>query len=79
MDVSIIKKSPTGALVKDVIKGLKQQGVADEDLVAGMTKAGVPDDMARSMVLRVTEELEIEGVKTSKSIVRAEIDSSLFE
>ncbi len=77
--MSLIKKSPTGALVKDVIKGLKQQGMADEDLIAGMTKAGIPDDMARSMVLRVTEELEVEGISTSKSIARTEIDSSLFE
>lgn len=79
MNLSIIKKSPTGVLVKDIIKGLKQQGIADEDLITSMTKAGIPDDMARSMVLRVTEDLEIEGVKTSKSVVRAEIDSSLFE
>ena len=77
--MSIIKKSPTGVLVKDIIKGLKQQGVADEDLIAGMTRGGVPDDMARSMVLRVTEELEVEDMKTSKSIARIEIDSSLFE
>lgn len=79
MDLSIIKKSPTTALLKDVIKGLKQQGVADEDIIASMTKAGVPDNMARSMISRVTEELDIEGVKTSKSIARIEIDSALFE
>ncbi len=79
MCLSIIKKSPTDTLVKDVIKGLKQQGVADEDLIASMTKAGIPDDMARSMVLRVTEDLDVEGVGTLKSIARTEIDSSLFE
>ncbi len=79
MSLSIIKKSPTDVLLKDVIKGLKQQGVADEDIIASVTKAGVPDNMARSMISRVTEELDIEGVKTSKSIVRTEIDSSLFE
>lgn len=79
MDLSIIKKSPTDVLLKDVIKGLKQRGVADEDIIASVTKAGVPDNMARSMISRVTEELDIEGVKTSKSIVRTEIDSSLFE
>lgn len=79
MSLSIIKKSPTGALLKDVVRGLKQQGVADEDVIAGMTKARIPDDMARSMILRVTEELEVEGVSTSKSVARAEIDSSLFE
>ncbi len=77
--MSIIKKSPTDVLLKDVIKGLKQRGVADEDIIASVTKAGVPDNMARSMILRVTEEPDIEGVKTSKSIVRTEIDSSLFE
>lgn len=44
-----------------------------------MAKAGIPDDMARSMVLRVTEELEVEGLDTSKSIARTEIDSSLFD
>ena len=79
MDLSIIKKSPTSALLKDVIKGLKQQGVADEDIIASMTKAGIPDNMARSMILRVTEELDIEGVSTSKSVARTEIDSALFE
>ena len=79
MRLSIIKKSPTDVLVKDIVKGLKQQGIADEDIVASMTKAGIPDDMASSMVFRVTEDLEVEGVKTSKSIARTEIDSSLFE
>ncbi len=79
MRLSIIKKSPTDVLVKDMVKGLKQQGIADEDIIASMTKAGIPDDMASSMVLRVTEDLEVEGVKTSKSIARIEIDSSLFE
>jgi hypothetical protein len=79
MRLSIIKKSPTDVLVKDMVKGLKQQGIADEDIIASMTKAGIPDDMASSMVLRVTEDMEIEGVKTSKSIARTEIDSSLFE
>ena len=79
MRLSIIKKSPTDVLVKDIVKGLKQQGIADEDIVASMTKAGIPDDMASSMVFRVTEDLEVEGVKTSKSIARIEIDSSLFE
>lgn len=79
MDLSIIKKSPKDALVKDVVKGLMQQGVADEDIIAGMTNAGIPDDMARSMLSRVAEELEVEGVNTSKSVFRIEIDSSLFE
>jgi archaellum component FlaC len=79
MNLSIIKKSPSDVLVKDLIKGLKQQGVADEDIIASMTKAGIPDEMARSMILRVTEELEVEGVSTSKSVARTEIDSSLFE
>ncbi len=79
MRLSIIKKSPTDVLVKDIVKGLKQQGIADEDIIASMTKAGIPDDMTSSMVLRVTEDLEVEGVKTSKSIARTEIDSSLFE
>ncbi len=79
MRLSIIKKSPTDVLVKDIVKGLKQQGIADEDIIASMTKAGIPDDVARSMVFRVTEDLEVEGVKTSKSIARTEIDSSLFE
>ncbi len=77
--MSLIKKSPANALIKDVLKGLKQQGIADEDLIAGMTKGGIPGDMARSWVVRVTDELEIEGLETSKSIVRTEIDSALFE
>jgi hypothetical protein len=77
--VAIIKKSPSDALVKDLLKGLMQQGVVEEDLKAGMAKAGVPDDMARSLILRVSEELEIEGLGTQKSITRIEIDSSLFE
>lgn len=79
MSLSIIKKSPSDVLVKDLIKGLKHQGVADEDIIASMAKAGIPDEMARSMILRVTEELEVEGVSTSKSVARTEIDSSLFE
>ena len=79
MSLSIIKKSPSDVLVKDLIKGLLQQGMADEDVLASMAKAGIPDDMARSMVMRVSEELEVEGLGTSKSIVRTEIDSSLFE
>lgn len=79
MKLSIIKKSPTGVLVTDVIRGLKQQGISDEDLIAGMTKAKIPDDMARSIVSRVTEELEIDGIRTQKSVTRTEIDSSLFE
>ncbi len=77
--MSIIKKSPSDLLVFELVKGLMQQGVADEDVIASMAKAGVPDDMARSMVLRATEELETTGVKTSKSITQSEIDSSLFE
>ena len=77
--MSIIKKSPSDLLVFELVKGLMQQGVADEDVIASMAKAGVPDDMARSMVLRAMEELETTGVKTSKSITRSEIDSSLFE
>lgn len=77
--MSLIKKSPGNALIKDVIKGLKQQGVADEDLIAGVTKGGIPGDMARSLVARVADELEIEGLETSRSLVRTEIDSALFE
>ncbi len=77
--MSIIKKSPSDVLVFELVKGLMQQGVADEDVIASMAKAGVPDDMARSMVLRATEELETTGIKTSKSVVQGEIDSSLFE
>jgi hypothetical protein len=79
MNLSIIKKSPSNVLAFDLIKGLLQQGVADEDIMASMAKAGIPDDMARSMVLRVTEELEVKGLGTSKSVARTEIDSSLFE
>lgn len=79
MRLSIIKKSPSDVLVKDLIRGLLQQGMADEDVLASMAKAGISDDMARSMVSRVSEELEVEGLGTSKSIVRTEIDSSLFE
>lgn len=79
MSLSIIKKSPSDVLVKDLVKGLLQQGVADEDVLGAMARAGVPDDMARSMVLRAAEELEVEGLGTQKSITRTEIDSSLFE
>ena len=79
MCLSIIKKSPNDVLVKDLLKGLLQQGAAEEDILGGMAKAGIPDDMARSMVMRVSEELEVEGIGTQKSIVRTEIDSSLFE
>lgn len=79
MELSIIKKSPKDTLVKDVVKGLMQRGVSDEDIAAGMTKAGIPDDMARAMLSRVAEELEVEGATTSKSVLRIEIDSSLFE
>lgn len=77
--MAIIKKSPSDVLVKDLLKGLMQQGVAEEDIKASMAKAGIPDDMARSMVLRVSEELEIEGLGTQKSITRTQIDSSLFD
>jgi hypothetical protein len=79
MSLSIIKKSPSDVLVKDLLKGLLQEGAAEEDILGGMAKAGIPSDMARSMVLRVTEELDIEGPLTQKSIVRTQIDSSLFE
>ena len=79
MSLSIIKKSPSDVLIKDLIKGLLQEGVAEVDIKAGMAKAGIPDDMASSMVLRVTEELAVEGLGTQKSITRTEIESSLFE
>ena|GEM_PF-7061130 len=79
ISLSIIKKSPSDVLVKDLLKGLLQEGAAEEDILGGMAKAGIPSDMARSMVLRVTEELEVEGPITQKSIVRTQIDSSLFE
>jgi hypothetical protein len=79
MSLSIIKKSPNDVLVKDLLKGLLLEGAAEVDILGAMAKAGIPNDMARSMVLRVTEEMEVEGLGTQRSIVRAEIDSSLFE
>ena len=79
MCLSIIKKSPSDVLIKDLVKGLLQQGVAEVDIKASMAKAGIQDDMARSMVMRVTEELEVEGLGTSKSIARTEVDSALFD
>jgi D-ribose pyranose/furanose isomerase RbsD len=74
----MIGKSNDGILARDFVRAMKLQGIADDDILSIMEKAGMSNEMALSMLNRVTEEVDIEGIKDTRSIVREEVESAVW-
>jgi|GEM_PF-5995871 hypothetical protein len=75
----MFKKSSQDFLARDFVRGMKLQGMADDDIVDVLEKAGMPNEMAISMLGRVKEAIDLQGVKDRKTLIREEVESAMWE
>jgi hypothetical protein len=77
--MEMFKFKKENIMVRDMVRGMMEQGIADEDILEIMGRAGVPSEMAASMLNRIKEEIELQGIKSRKSVAREEMDAALWE
>ena len=83
MGIKIKRKSSEGTssevLISDLIKSMIQHGIPDDDILDIMARAGISADMGASLIHRMGEDLEINGIKPKKTILREEMDSVMWD
>lgn len=83
MGIKIKRKSsqtaPSEVLISDLIKSMIQHGIQSDDILDIMARAGIPADMGTSLIHRMGEDLEVQGIKPKKTILREEMDSVMWD
>jgi hypothetical protein len=70
-------KKKGSILVMDMVMAMKEQGIADPDILDVMKKAGLPKGIADSILAKASDDAELQGMKSTKGIIREEIESAL--